>query len=353
MDIFDKVKLNNIELKNRIVRSATGIYLSNSDGSPSDRENSIIDTISKNNVGLIIGAQAAVNKYGKATEIQNEISSDDLIPAHAKQVDIVHKNDSKIILQLGHAGAASISAVDNFPAGPSYIKSPFVDLEPRPMTVEEIKGVVNDFGDAAVRAKKAGYDGVQIHAAHGYLLSQFLNPYFNDRTDEYGGPIENRFRFVAEVIENIQSKVGKDYPLFIKFNCNVEKDDDKFLDELVYMCEKCKEYGVEAVEISGYNFTKLGRSGKHNYFIERASYIRKKVGIPVMLVGGIRSFADMKTVLDAGIDFVSICRPFICEPDLITRLMEGQEFAQCTSCSKCFYLFLKEGRHCIFHTKKD
>lgn len=107
--------------------------------------------------------------------------------------------------------------------------------------------------------------------------------------------------------------------------------------------------GVEAIEYSGYDFTPLGRKGYHNYYLDRVSAIRKQVDLPAILVGGIRSLKDIETVLSSGIDMVSLSRPFICEPDLITKLISGQEETLCTSCSKCFYLYKKEGRRCIFH----
>lgn len=348
---LEPINLRNIELKNRIVRSATVDPYGNHDGTVSEEQIKYHETLARNNIGLIIGAQSYVTEVGKVANEQNSISDDMYIEGHKKLVDAVHKAGSKIILQISHCGSGAMSLDGNPPVAPSPIPYPFSDVIPRELTTDEIEVIIQQFVDAAVRAQKAGYDGIQVHGAHQYLLSEFLNPYYNKRTDEYGGSIENRFRITEKVIKGIVEKLGTEYPVFLKVNSNVEENDDEYYNDLIYVAQKCKDLGVAAIEYSGYNFTPLGRKGVHNYYLERVSKVRKEVDIPAVLVGGIRSFKDMDEVLDSGIEMVSMSRPFICEPDLITKLIAGQEESKCTNCSKCFYLYYKEGRRCIYHEK--
>ena len=346
------ISLKHISFSNRIVRSATVDPYGNPDGTVSQTEIDLYRQYAQNHIGLIISAQAYVSKYGISAPGQNALYEDKFIEGHKKLVDAVHEAGGKIILQFSHAGAGACPIEGVVPVAPSPIQSPYSKEMPRELTVAEIKELVQDYIDCAVRGKQAGYDGLQLHCAHGYLLSQFISPVYNKRTDQYGGSIENRFRMSEEIIAGIREKLGEDYPIFIKLNSNTETgDQEEYFQDMVYIANKCKELGVEAIEISGFNFTKLGREGNHTYYLDRAARLRKETGIPVILVGGIRDFADMDKVLDAGVDMVSMSRPFICEPDLVTRLINGQEKATCISCSKCFYLYNKEGRRCVFHKK--
>ncbi len=347
--VFEPVKLNKLEFKNRIVRSATVDPYGNHDGTISEKQVEYYHTLAFNHIGMIISGMSSVAEEGKLGPMQNSISADRFIAGHKKLVDSVHQAGSKIILQINHCGSASLSIDGNPPAAPSPIPYPGSDVVPRELTVAEIEVIIEQFIQAARRAKEAGYDGVQIHCAHQYLLSEFVNPVYNKRNDEYGGPIENRFRITEKIIQGINRELEGSYPVFLKINSNIEENDDTYYDDLVYVAKKCKELGVEAIEYSGYNFTPLGRKGLRKYYLDRAAALRKEADIPVILVGGIRSLQDMNDVLAEGIEMVALSRPFISEPDLVTKLLAGQEEARCLSCSKCFYLYKKEGRRCVFH----
>lgn len=349
---LEAIQLRNIGFKNRIVRSATVDPYGHLDGTVSEEQVKLHETLAGNNIGLIITAQSTITPVGKTVAEQNSISDDSLIPSHRKLVDSIHKvGSTKVILQINHCGAGSIGTDEKPPVAPSPIPYPGSKLMPRELSIPEIEEIIEQFVQAAVRAQKAGYDGVQIHCAHGYLLSEFINPVYNKRIDEYGGSIENRFKMAEKVIKGIQKELGEKYPLFIKINSNIEENDEEYVKDLIYVAKKCKELGIEAIEYSGYNFTPLGRTGLHNYYLERVAAIRKEVDIPAILVGGTRTIEDMDSVLESGIEMVSLSRPLISEPDLVTKLMAGQEAARCISCSKCFYLYYKEGRRCVFHEK--
>jgi 2,4-dienoyl-CoA reductase-like NADH-dependent reductase (Old Yellow Enzyme family) len=348
---LEEIKLRNITFKNRIVRSATADPFGNTDGTVSDEQVKLYETLAGNNIGLIIGASCYVTPAGKVNTVQNGISDYSHIESHKKLTETVHKAGSKVILQINHCGSGSMSTDGMVPVAPSPIPYQGSKVIPKELTVPEIEIIIQQFIDAAARAKEAGYDGIQIHGAHQYLLSEFIDPVYNKRSDEYGGSIENRFKMTEKVIEGIAGKIGKDYPVFLKINSNIQENDDEYYDDLIYVAQKCRELGIEAIEYSGYNFTPLGRQGLNNYYLDRVSEVRKEVDIPAILIGGIRSFRNMDEVFNRGIDMVSLSRPFICEPDLITKLISGQEEAQCISCSKCFYLYYKEGRRCVFHGK--
>jgi 2,4-dienoyl-CoA reductase-like NADH-dependent reductase (Old Yellow Enzyme family) len=227
------------------------------------------------------------------------------------------------------------------------MKTP-LGAEAREVTLSEIEEIRDDFIRAAGRAKQAGFDGVQLHVAHGYLLCVFLDPGFNKRTDRYGGSAENRFRLTGEIVEGIKALCGDSFPVFIKLNSASSAGDTGYARDLSYFMAQFKRLGIEAVEISGPDF----RDRKYNetlYYLETAAALRKPVDIPVALVGGVRSMDDIEQALDSGIDLVSFCRPFICEPDLVERLQSGVEASVCLSCSKCFGMAMKGGKRCVLH----
>lgn len=342
--IFEQASLGNFIAKNKIARSATYSYLKNEGGYISDEEIKIYEELAKNEIGLIITGLFNISPSGTFENIGPSIHDDKYIEKLQELVKIVHSYGSKIIVQINHAGPKS-NALEN-PLSPSPIELADGRIT-KPLNIDEIKQIKKDFASAAYRVKLAGFDGVQIHAAHGYLLSSFVSPGSNLRNDQYGGNIVNRFRIISEIIEEIIVKCGKDFPLFVKINNN-DENDRFFEDELLYMLKEFKNLGVTAVELSGYDW-RLRSNKEHNYYIKRAVKMKKAVDIPIILVGGIRNLSDMEEVLESGIDMVSLARPLISEPDLITKLKNNQLNASCISCNKCLGLPRKDGRRCILH----
>ena len=347
IEAFAPYALAGIPLRNRFVRSAT-VSPYAADGVTSDAGVERYRLLARNQVGLIITEMVYVSQDGQASRTQAGLCHDAAIPEHRKITEAVHREGGIIFVQLNHGGAASL---DEEPLSPSGIPSPYTGRPSKVMTEAEITQVTQDFAAAAVRAKAAGYDGIQIHCAHGYLLSQFISPFYNRRTDMYGGTPESRFRFPSEVISAVVHAVGPAYPVCIKINSNSECDDDIYEESLMWMGKECAKLGVCAIEVSGHDFTPRGRAGEHTYYLERAAKLRAYSGLPVMLVGGIRTSVDIQWVLDAGIDLISMSRPFLCQPDIVQRLQSGEN-SQCKSCSKCFIMLHKfeaEGRLCILH----
>ncbi|MGE4548909.1 MAG: HisA/HisF-related TIM barrel protein [Intestinibacillus sp.] len=346
--IFEEVRLPHITFKNHIARSATNDYAGNEDGTVSDSQMEIYRELAINEVGMIITGHYAVCPLGRNDIHQNALWNDKFVESQRKLVDMVHKNGSKIVAQLNHAGAkAQAAAIGGAqPAAPSAVEV-MPGVMPRALTVQEIEQIEDDFASAARRAKEAGFDGVQVHCAHGYLFSQFIDSAHNKRDDVYGGTVQNRFRIVEETLHKVRDAVGENYPVFIKIHSNAIEGDGQFEDDLLYMLSTAKALGAEAAEISGCDFAKQPRD-KRLYYMDRAVRLRQETGLPVILVGGIRSLAEMDEVLDAGLDMVSLSRPFICQPDIIKRLVAGER-SRCTGCYGCFSCFQKTGKRCVLH----
>lgn len=330
LKVSHEIELAHMTIKNRIVRSATHSMLGNLDGSISKDELQMFEDLASNHVGLIIAGQFFVSHDSIAGPGSNELSDDWHIESASMIMDVVKPYHTTVIAQLNHAGAR---AYNEAPYGPSEI-SLEDGRKAREMTIDEINRVKGEFIDAAVRAKKAGFHGIQLHGAHGYLICEFLKPSVNKRQDQYGGNSQNRLRLMSEIIEGIKEACGKDYPIFIKIDSNDLEDADTYNRDLELMMPVIKSLDVEVVEFSGSEFA-TKKYSEHNYFLGRALEISKHADIKTMVVGGVRHFDDMENILDAGIDMVSICRPFICEPDFITKLMNGQEKSRCVSCGKC------------------
>lgn len=338
-----------MELKNRFVRSATWEGLANSDGSCSGELADLMLKLAKGQVGLIITSHAYVNQTGQAGIKQLGIYSDQLISSYIKIVEKVHREGSKIIMQIAHAGGrASAQLVKSQPFGPSSLEIKDC-MMCREMTKSEIFQIIEDFKNAAVRAKKSGFDGVQIHAAHGYLLNQFLSPFFNKRKDEYGGSIENRARLILEILQAIRSELGRQFAILIKINSDDFIEGGFTQSEMVQVSAMLESAGIDAVELSGgtslkissYSSSRVGEidSKKEEvYYCDAANLYKEKITVPLILVGGIRSYEVANELVEKELaDYISLCRPLIREPDLIKRWKRGNtERAACIYCNKCF-----------------
>jgi 2,4-dienoyl-CoA reductase-like NADH-dependent reductase (Old Yellow Enzyme family) len=230
---------------------------------------------------------------------------------------------------------------------------------------EEIGNIVGAFGQAARRTKEAGFDGVQIHAAHGYLLSQSLSPAFNKREDSHGGNLENRARFLMEVLREVRSVVGPDFPVLVKMNSEDCLECGLTLEDSVQLGAMLEEGGVDAIELSGGTFLsgKLSpsRSGitseeREAYFREAARIFKEKINIPLILVGGNRSIEMAEQLLNDGYaDYISMSRPFIREPGLIKRWASGDiRRAACLSDNKCFGPAMAgQGIYCVVEKQEN
>lgn len=346
--VEQSIQLQNIACKNRLIRSAVHSFLGNPDGTMTEAEYQMYDTLAKNQVGMIITGHCHVSPDGQANEEQIAIYDDRYIPQFARAAKIVQAQNARFIVQISHAGPRAIHNEDLTDVTARDLKK---NRQARMLTLAEIETIRRQFIDAAVRLQKAGVDGIQLHAAHSYLLSRFLDETFNQREDCYGGSRENRFRLCREIITGIKKACGQDFPVLIKINSDSKTNDESYAEDLLYMLGQCKELGVELVECSGVDFISQEKSARL-YYLERTAAVRRQADIPVSLVGGIRTLEEMETVLSSGIDMVSLARPLICEPDIFPKLLAGQDESRCLSCNKCFALpHIRPGMRCIWQRK--
>jgi 2,4-dienoyl-CoA reductase-like NADH-dependent reductase (Old Yellow Enzyme family) len=346
--LFESTSIKKMVLGNRFIRSATWEGLANEDGSVTSKLSDISVQLSQGGIGLIITGHAYVSPEGQATPWQLGVYSDKLLPGLSEMTKVVHDAGGKIIMQLAHAGsqaASSLSRLD--PIGPSPVEKES-QLVGKEMTREDIKKTIQAFSDAAVRAKIAGFDGIQIHGAHGYLLSQFLSPFFNKRIDEYGGNIHNRMRFVIEVLDAIRKAVGNDFPVLIKLNSEDFLTDGFTVEDMLYTAAKLGEKSIDAIEMSGGTIV----SGKNipsraikpdskqpeAYYEASAREYKKKIQMPLILVGGLRTLETAERLINEGVaDYIALSRPLIREPGLVNRWKSGDRRpALCISDNGCF-----------------
>jgi len=356
---FEPSTINGMKLANRFVRSATWEAMAADDGACTPKLIDLMTGLAKGGLGLIISSHAYVSPEGQAGPWQLGVYSDDLVPGLEAMAKAVHENGGKIVMQLAHAGFfANAKLTGQTPLAPSNVAG-FAKSARKEMTVEDIQDVVKSYGAAAKRAQNAGFDGVQVHAAHGYLLSQFLSPAFNRRNDAYGGDIRHRAKAVVEVLRQIRQTVGREYPVLVKMNCRDFIENGLVVEDSLEVGALLESEGIDAIELSGgvlvggkLSPSRVGIKSeeKEAYFQDDARAFKEKVRVPLILVGGNRSFQVAERLINEGIaDYISMSRPLIREPDLINRWRAGDlSKAACVSDNMCFRPALKgEGIYCV------
>jgi len=364
--LFSPITIGNLELPNRFVRSATADRFTEGAGFVADKKIAICQQLAEGGVGLIISGVVYVHPTGKTTFSQTSIASDEYIPGLTRLTKAVHERGVKIAAQLFHGGREAAkywNTVNQEAIAPSMIAGdPYFKGEYRSMTTDEIWNTVRAYGDAAKRAQEAGFDAVQLHAAHAYLPSQFLSPCGNRRNDEWGGKLENRLRFHREVYQDMRKKVGEDYPLLIKLGVQDGFAGGLEFSEGLQAAILLAQWGYDSLEISQglrgkiYEETEMRTDihtvDREGFFRDWAREVKKHVEVPVMMVGGLRTFELMEEVIQKGeADFVSLCRPLIREPHIINEWKKGnRRRAACISCNKCLERKHREGvLACIFN----
>lgn len=357
--LFSPIGIGNLQLKNRLVRSATAERLATEPlGRATPTLAALYSRLAWGGVGLLITGHAYVAPEGKAHPEMLSAHCDQMVPGLQTLADAVHAAGGCIAMQISHGGRQCASACTPETVAPSAVPLP-AGGTPREMTSDEIVATVDAYGQAARRAKMAGMDAVQIHGAHGYLVGQFLSPHTNRRTDAWGGDLERRSRFLAEVCEAVRGQVGNGYPVFIKLGMMddlAQVPDGLTLDDSVRIVARLADWGLDAVEVSGgyggrRDFNSrlaVGSKVPEAYFRTLARRAKEATHLPVILVGGLRSRVVMDEVLDVGdADLIALCRPLICEPDLPRRLQSGEAtVAACISGGRCWPKGLGQGIAC-------
>lgn len=347
MKAFEPAAMGLLTLANRFVRSATYEGLANAQGLCSPGLTKLLVQLATGKVGLIIAGQTAVSQEGRADARGLCLWKENHLPALMDMAGRVQAAGGKIMLQLGHAGiVAEPSLTGKAAFGPMAGRRTDGHIC-RSMTRNDIRKTTVSFAHAAALAREAGFDGVQLHAAHGYLLSSFLSPHYNRRRDEYGGTVENRARFLLEVLLSVRETAGNDFPVLVKINVNDFLPQGVSVSDIVKTAALLEKGGITAIELSGgtlrsgsLNPSRTGLISRENegYYKEEARYFKDKINVPLILSGGLRSLDVIEKLLQDGLcDFAAMSRPLICEPDLIARWKQGDTSASmCKSDNQCF-----------------
>ena len=396
--LFNETKISDLAVKNRIIRSATHDGLADENGAPSDKLIAKYEHLAKSEIGCIITGYAAVSRNGVSPYPRMmKIYDDNVIGKYKELTDAVHRHGVPLVLQIAHCGRQTSSkAIGQQKVAPSNVLHAFYPDKAKELTENEIFGIIDDFISASVRAEKAGFDAVQLHGGHGYLLHDFLSSYGNRRNDNWGGSLENRCRIVELIIKGIKEKTN--LPVWIKLSAEDNRKGGMNIDSSVEICKRLEKAGCDAIEVScgtvqdGMNtmrselmpmdavfryrepcasFPKLLNKialpaanltnplikqpkPLENFNVENAGTIKKNVSVPIIVVGGIHKVNDMENILAEGkADFISMCRPFICEPDLAKKLKNGQTEAKCIMCNYCGLVIEKEPTRCLYGKIKN
>ena len=361
--LFETTELNGMTLQNRFVRSATYEAMAGLDGKITDQLCDYMKELSRGDVGIIISGHAHVTREAQAGPRQMGIYSDEMIDGLQRITSAVHINGGVIAVQLAHAGQRGIGKDEYAALGPSEVFEAGVKVAAE-MTPDDIKQTIRAFGDAAERAVASGFDAIQIHSAHGYLLSQFLSPHYNRRNDSYGGILENRAKLLLEVFKEIRQRVGASFPVMVKINSEDFLEGGFTVKEMIKVAHMLEDHGIDAIEMSGGTFqsgklipSRIGTSKSEErevYYREAAEAFRKEVKTPLILVGGFLSFTIASESVASGLtDYVALSRPLIREPHLVSRWISGDRTkAKCISCNRCFTtLRMDEALHCPVEKK--
>jgi 2,4-dienoyl-CoA reductase-like NADH-dependent reductase (Old Yellow Enzyme family) len=364
--LFTSQKIGNVEIKNRIVRSATFEHRAEKHGYVGQKILDFYDELARGGTGLIITGFVGIDPGATGSPYQLRLDNDTYIPGHKRLVNIVHdQQDVKLSIQIAHMGRQGEHP--KFPPiAPSPIPEKTTGFTPRELRIEEIYELIKKYAKTAIRAYECGYDMVQLHAAHGYLLSNFVSPYTNKREDEFGGSIENMAKILVEIFNQIRDELGKKFPITIKLQTDDAVPGGLTLDTSTKIAEILVNTGYDAIEPSGGIYEsqlvsvnsypcKISKSpDRENYFLPTAKKLKQLIqNTKLILVGGIKNPVSAEKILNENnADFISMCRPLIYEPDLPNRWESGDlSPAKCISCNSCLAQMRIGPVYCI--TKKN
>lgn len=327
-NMLKPIQAGKLVLNNRLVMPPMATSKAEVDGKVS---RDIIDYYAEKSEGgyisLIIIEHSFIMPEGKASEQQVSIA-DDSVVLHLKELaEVIHKNGTKAVMQINHAGsAAAEEVIGTTPVAPSAVANPRKGNMPRELTGEEIKDIIKGFAVAARRVKEAGFDGVEIHSAHGYLLNQFFSPLTNKRTDEYGGDIYGRLHIHLQVIEAVRSAVGEDFPLLLRLGASDFIDGGITIEDSQIAAKEFEKAGISILDISGgfsgYNVPEL--VGRQGYFAPLTEAIKKVVSIPVILTGGITDINAAEQLLTEGkADLIGVGRAILKDSKWAKEAIKG------------------------------
>ncbi len=365
-EIFDTTTINDLTLGNRLIRSATWEGMCDPHGCPTPK---LIDhscELADGGIGLIITGYTYVRQDGKQLSGKMGLYDERCDKAMKAYTSAVHKAGGKICIQLVHAGGQTDTQnAGILPFAPSSLELEQYPEIPQELSKKQIRKIITNFAESSRLAKEYGFDGIQLHAAHGYLINQFLSPHTNKRTDDYGGTFEKRNRFLLEIYRKVRSQVGENFPLMVKMNCSDFLDDGITLEESIQTAILLDKAGIDAIEVSGGTTASdekgparanIKSTNDEAYHLSYAAEIKEAVSCPVMVVGGFRSYEIVhKALNDHNLDYVSMSRPLIREPALANRWKNGDHSpATCVSCNGCFKPGITEGGiYCVIEKDEE
>lgn len=328
--LFDTTTLGQQTLKNRIWRSATWLALADAEGNVTDEMVRTYEKLAKGGAAMIVTGLTSIVKHDTEIGDGAKFYDDRFIAGHQRLTDTIHKHGALMMLQT------------------AIVDGPVDEL-----STEQVEEIVHLFGDAARRAEQAGYDGVQIHAAHFFYLSKFISPLLNHRTDRYGGDQRGRSRILYEILKDMREKTSPDFLVTLKINSTDEYPGGLTLQDFLVTCKLMADAGIDAIEVSGNGTSRTGIKAGCNegYFRTAAMSLAALADVPVVLVGGLRSIEKINQHLDeTRIEYISLSRPLVREPNLIQRWMDGDTRPSlCVSCNTCYRT---PGHQCIFNLRK-
>lgn len=343
--MYEKVsspgKIGQVELKNRFVMPAMGSHHGEADGSVGDELIAYYAARAKGGFGLLITEFTAISPEGKALPGQLVNYSADCIPGFKRLTEAIHSHGSKIFMQLQHSGRQTTSHFTGLqPVAPSPIPCPVNKELPRELTVAEIQEIVEKFGEGALRAKSAGFDGVEVHGAHGYLAAQFMSSYSNKRLDGYGGDLRGRACFSVELIQKIKEKCGREFPLIFRISGDERVESGRKLAETVLIAKMLEEAGADAIHVSTGVYASMQymvppANVPQGFNLDAAQAVKQGVHIPVIAVGRIIDPLMAEDVIASGIaDFVALGRACLADPEFPNKVKEdkAEEISPCVGC---------------------
>lgn len=339
--IFSPQNIGNVTIANRLVVPAMVTNFCNEDGTATEKFIAYHEAKAKGGWGLIITEDYAVDPAGKGFSNVAGLWNDEQIAGHSELPRRVHKYDSKIFAQIYHCGRQTTSKANGNRkiVSASSIACPKTGSLPYELTTEEISEIIKQFGDTAKRAQECGFDGVEIHSGHGYLISQFLSAYSNKRTDKYGGSFLNRTNFLKEIMQEVRLKVGDNYPIIVRISAKEFMDGGIDIGDVRAIVMLMEQWGANALHISvgtyGDNSNVPSMHTSHGWIVDYAEEIKKVVSIPVITVGRINDPFIAEGVIAAGkADFVAMGRASIADPELPCKTKEEryQEIRNCIAC---------------------
>lgn len=347
--MFKSRKIKNLEIKNRIVLPPMVCFsFAEGNGFVSEKNINHYESIAKGGAGLIIVEATCVNEKGRLSTDQLGIWSDKYIDGLKKISQTCHENGAKVFIQIHHAGIRTSKAINEDTATSSDYNDGKVSA--RAMTKDEIHSIEEDFINAAIRAEKAGFDGIEIHGAHSYLLTQFFSKKVNKRKDEYGGSLDNRVRIAGRIVEGIKQNVNEDFIVGIRMGCN-ESD----LETSIDMAKKFENMGIDYLHIStGFDNTRITENLPEdfpcNWIVYGGTKIKEHVNIPVIAVNSINTPEKAHYLIDHNlVDFVAIGRAHLADYNFTNHVKDGEKIIECLGCKPCSWF--TNGDNCPRHRK--